>query len=33
MDAWQQALEGADAAEAMNHDGVRPETILGFVEG
>jgi hypothetical protein len=31
--AWQQALETEEAAEAMKHDGVRPETIVGLVEG
>jgi hypothetical protein len=31
--AWQEALEGDAAAEAMKFDGVRPETIVGLVEG
>ena len=30
---WQAALETPEAAEAMKHDGVRPETIVGLVEG
>ena len=30
---WEAALQGDAAAEAMKHDGVRPETILGLVEG
>jgi len=29
---WEQALQTDEAAEAMKHDGVRPETILGLVE-
>jgi hypothetical protein len=32
VEAWQDALQGEDAAEAMKTDGVRPETILGLVE-
>jgi hypothetical protein len=32
IEAWQDALQGEDAAEAMKTDGVRPETILGLVE-
>jgi hypothetical protein len=32
LEAWQEALEGEDAAAAMKYDGVRPETILGLVE-
>jgi hypothetical protein len=32
IEAWQDALRGEDAAEAMKTDGVRPETILGLVE-
>jgi hypothetical protein len=32
IEAWQEALQGEDAAEAMKTDGVRPETILGLVE-
>jgi hypothetical protein len=30
--AWEDALQGEAAAEAMKYDGVRPETILGLVE-
>ena len=33
IEAWETALQGEDAAEAMKHDGVRPETIVAFVEG
>ena len=33
MDAFQQALETDEAAEAMKHDGVRPETLLVLTEG
>jgi hypothetical protein len=33
MAAWQEALETPAAAEAMKYDGVRPDTILGLVEG
>ena len=32
VEAWEQALQAPGAAEAMKHDGVRPETILGLVE-
>jgi hypothetical protein len=32
VSAWQEALETPEAAEAMSFDGVRPETIRGFVE-
>ena len=32
LEAWQEALQSEDAAEAMKYDGVRPETILGLVE-
>lgn len=32
MESWQQSLESEEAAEAMKHDGVRPETILTLVE-
>ncbi len=32
ISVWQQALQTEEAAEAMKHDGVRPETILGLVE-
>ena len=30
--AWEEALQTEAAAEAMQFDGVRPETILGLVE-
>lgn len=33
MDAWEQALQSDDAAEAMKHDGVHPDTIVTLVEG
>jgi hypothetical protein len=33
IEAWQEALQSDAAAEAMKHDGVRPETIVGLVEG
>ncbi|MGE5747990.1 MAG: hypothetical protein ACM33U_12130 [Solirubrobacterales bacterium] len=29
---WEEALQSEAAAEAMQFDGVRPETILGLVE-
>jgi hypothetical protein len=32
MEAFQQALASDAAAEAMRHDGVRPETIVMLVE-
>lgn len=32
MATWEQALQTEEAAEAMKHDGVRPETILVLVE-
>jgi hypothetical protein len=32
LEAFQQAMEGAAAADAMKHDGVRPETIVLLVE-
>jgi hypothetical protein len=32
IEAWQEALQSDAAAEAMKHDGVRPETIVGLVE-
>jgi hypothetical protein len=31
--AWEEALKTDEAAQAMKFDGVRPETILGLVEG
>jgi len=33
IEAWRASLETEDAAEAMKYDGVRPETIIGLVEG
>jgi hypothetical protein len=33
ISAWEASLQTEAAAEAMKHDGVRPETILGLVEG
>jgi hypothetical protein len=33
IEAWQAALQTDGAAEAMKHDGVRSETIIGLVEG
>ena len=33
MAAWEEALQSEAAAEAMKHDGVRPETVLALVEG
>ena len=32
METFQRSLESDDAAEAMKHDGVRPETIVVLVE-
>jgi hypothetical protein len=32
IETWRKALEGAEAAETMKYDGVRPETIVGLVE-
>jgi hypothetical protein len=32
METFQRSLESDDAAAAMKHDGVRPETILVLVE-
>jgi hypothetical protein len=32
METFQQALESKEAAEAMKHDGVRPETIVMLIE-
>ena len=32
METFQQSMESEAAAEAMKHDGVRPETIRVFVE-
>jgi hypothetical protein len=33
METLEAALAGEDAAQAMKHDGVRPETLLMLVEG
>ena len=33
ISAWEQALQSPEAAEAMKYDGVRPETLVGMVEG
>ena len=33
METFQKAMEMPGAAEAMQHDGVRPETIQVYVEG
>lgn len=33
VDVWEQALQTPEAAAAMQHDGVRPETIAVLVEG
>ncbi len=33
MDAFQEFMQSAAAADAMRHDGVRPETILVLDEG
>jgi hypothetical protein len=33
LETWHGALQGDQAAEAMKHDGVRPDTILELVEG
>ena len=33
IEAWQAALQTEGASEAMKNDGVRPETIIGLVEG
>ena len=33
IEAWEAALQTAEAAEAMKYDGVRPETITVLVEG
>jgi hypothetical protein len=32
VETWEKALQTDEAAEAMKHDGVRPETIVGLVE-
>jgi hypothetical protein len=33
VETWERALQTPEAADAMKHDGVRPETIVGMVEG
>ena len=33
MSVWDEAMQTEGAADAMKHDGVRPETILALVEG
>jgi hypothetical protein len=33
ISVWEQALESAEAADAMKYDGVRPDTIVAMVEG
>ena len=33
ISVWEQALQSAEAAEAMKYDGVRAKTIVGMVEG
>ena len=33
ISVWEDALKTKEAADAMKYDGVRPETILGLVEG
>lgn len=32
IDAWEASLQTPEAAAAMEHDGVRPATIIGLVE-
>ena len=32
FETWEQALKTEAAADAMKHDGVRPDTIVGFIE-
>jgi hypothetical protein len=32
MDAFQEAMQSQAAADAMAHDGVRPETLVVLVE-
>jgi hypothetical protein len=32
IETWRNALEGAEAAETMKHDGVRRESIVELVE-
>jgi hypothetical protein len=33
ISVWEQALQSAEAAEAMKYDGLWPETIVAMVEG
>ncbi len=33
VQTWETAMQSEGAAEAMQHDGVRPDTVVGFVEG
>jgi hypothetical protein len=33
MSVWERAVQSAEAAEAMQYDGVRPETMVVMVEG
>lgn len=33
MATWEQAMQSAEAAEAMQHDGVRPQTLVIMQEG
>jgi hypothetical protein len=33
METWERALQSTEAADAMAHDGVRPETIVALTEG
>lgn len=32
VETWEKALQSDEAAEAMKHDGVRPETLLALTE-
>jgi len=32
LETWQKALQTEAAAEAMKHDGVHPDTVVGFIE-
>jgi hypothetical protein len=32
LETWEQALQTEAAAEAMKHDGVHPDTVVGFIE-
>jgi hypothetical protein len=33
LSVWERALQSPEGAEAMKHDGVRPETIVSMLEG